>query len=59
MNLYNQFLNLWDFIQYENLFYCVQKAIEYYNRETDEEHQTYYIEKLSKLNDEIRVIVDR
>jgi len=34
-------------------------AIEFYNRETDEDNQTYYVEKLSKLNDDIRAIVDR
>lgn len=34
-------------------------AIEFYNRETDEDNQTYYVEKLSKLNDDIREIVDR
>jgi hypothetical protein len=34
-------------------------AIEFYNRETDEDNQTYYVDKLSKLNDDIRAIVER
>jgi len=34
-------------------------AIEFYNMETQESEQYYYVEKLSKLNDDIRQIVDR
>jgi prefoldin subunit 5 len=37
----------------------MQQAIEFYNREKDEENQSYYVEKLSKLNDTIRELVDR
>ena len=41
-------------INYQN-----QIAIEHFNRETDEGNQTYFVEKLSKLNDDIREIIDR
>ena len=34
-------------------------AIEHYNRQTDEENYTYYIEKLSRLNKEIGGIIER
>jgi hypothetical protein len=36
-----------------------QQAIEFYNREKDEDNQTYYVEKLSKLNETIRELVER
>jgi hypothetical protein len=37
----------------------LQQAIEFYNREKDEENQTYFVEKLSKLNETIRELVER
>lgn len=37
----------------------MQAAIEFFNRETDEDNQSYYVDKLSRLNDQIREIVDR
>lgn len=30
-----------------------------YNKDTEEEQQSYYVEKLSKLNEDIRTIVER
>lgn len=38
---------------------CVQDAIEFYNREMDDERQGYYLEKLGTLNEEIRGIIER
>jgi hypothetical protein len=37
----------------------VQDAIEFYNREMDDERQGYYLEKLGTLNEEIRGIIER
>lgn len=34
-------------------------AIEYYNKTQDDNRQQYYVDKLQKLNDEIRSIVER
>jgi len=34
-------------------------AIEHYNRTRDEENYAYYIEKLQKLNAQIRVLIER
>ena len=36
-----------------------QAAIEHYNRTRDEENYAYYIEKLQKLNQDIRVLIER
>lgn len=36
-----------------------QSAIEYYNRQMDDERQGYYLEKLGTLNEEIRAIIER
>jgi hypothetical protein len=35
------------------------QAIEFYHREEDSENQAYYVEKLSKLNETIREMVER
>jgi len=37
--------------QIRELMGLYSNAIEYYNRETDEENQTYYVDKLQRLND--------
>lgn len=34
-------------------------AIEHYNRSRDEENYAYYIEKLQKLNTDIRRLIER
>jgi hypothetical protein len=34
-------------------------AIEHYNRTRDEENYAYYIEKLQKLNTDIRSLIER
>lgn len=34
-------------------------AIEFYNREKDEDNQNYYVDKLQKLNETIRELVER
>ncbi len=36
-----------------------QAAIEHYNRTRDEENYAYYIEKLQKLNTQIRTLIER
>lgn len=36
-----------------------QAAIEHYNRSRDEENYQYYIEKLQKLNAQIRKLIER
>lgn len=35
------------------------QAIEFYHREEDSDNQTYYVDKLSKLNETIREMVER
>ena len=39
--------------------FIIQAAIEHYNRTRDEENYAYYIEKLQKLNQDIRVLIER
>lgn len=34
-------------------------AIEYYNRQLDEQNQAYYIEKMNTLNQQIKEVLDR
>ena len=36
-----------------------QAAIEYYNRQLDEDNQTYYIDKMNTLNGQIKEVLDR
>lgn len=45
--------------QISKLMQLYSSAIEHYNKTADEENQNYYVDKLSRLNDQIRVLVDR
>jgi len=36
-----------------------QAAIEYYNRQLDEDNQMYYIDKMNTLNGQIKEVLDR
>ncbi len=42
-----------------NLMGLYSTAIEFYNREKDEDNQNYYVDKLQKLNETIRELVER
>lgn len=42
-----------------DLMQLYSAAIEHYNRTRDEENYSYYIEKLQKLNTQIRTLIER